>query len=490
MSVTRAELVFVPIPVMSHLLSTVQLAKLILHSNHLVSISVYIINFPLHSSKVNAYIDSQSRDSTYPTRLTFITLPPLSNPPDPSTTNVFVTIIELSTPLIKQAVEGRVQAGLPKPAGFVLDMFCSGMADIASELNVPTYIFFTPGLSFLNFMFYAQSFADGNRDIDVPTEFSKPEFSAFVPGFKNPVTSSVIPSMMQEKSMSELFTNLARRFRDAKGILVNTYVELESFGIESLTNGDCGKIPIIYPVGPIVEVGKKSGDNNEADESVIEWLDGQPKSSVVFLCFGSMGSFDEEQVKEIAYGLEVSGHRFLWALRKPPLPGKVSRAPGETFLEALPEGFVERTSDRGKIIGWAPQVEVLAHPAVGGFVSHCGWNSTLESLWFGVPMATWPIYAEQQLNALQLVKELELVVEIRMDYKKDMMNSHKAAFLVKAEEIEKGIKALMNMDEKIRERVKKMSEYGRKALDQGGSSYNYLERFIEDVLNNIDETSI
>ncbi|KAL9246037.1 hypothetical protein vseg_019621 [Gypsophila vaccaria] len=479
------ELVFVPTPGMGHIVSTVQLAKLVLNLNPRIAISIYVIHFPMHASKVNAYIDSHSRDNPYPTRLTFITLPPLPNPPDPSTPSLFAAIIELHKPVIKQAVEGRVRAGFPKPVGFVLDMFCAGMADIANELNVPTYIFFTSGASLLNFMFYTQSFADDNRDINVAVEFSKAEFSAVVPGFKNPVASAVVPAVVQEKNGSELLINFARRFRDMKGILVNTYVELESFGMEALRNGgDGGKFPTIYPVGPIVEVSKKSGgDNNEGDESVIEWLDGQPKSSVVFLCFGSMGSFDEEQVKEIANGLEGSGHRFLWALRKPPPPGKVG-SPGETFLEALPEGFVERTSDRGKIIGWAPQVEVLAHPAVGGFVSHCGWNSTLESLWFGVPMATWPIYAEQQLNALQLVKELEVAVEIRMDYKRDM-KSQKAAFLVKAEEIEKGIKALMNMDEKIRERVKKMSEYGRKALEQGGSSYKYLEGFIESVLSNI-----
>ncbi|KAK9678161.1 hypothetical protein RND81_11G192100 [Saponaria officinalis] len=100
-------------------------------------------------------------------------------------------------------------------------------------------------------------------------------------------------------------------------------------------------------------------------------------------------------------------------------------------------------------------------------------------------MATWPIYAEQQLNAFELVKELELAVEIRMDYKTDM-RTKKAAFLVKAEEIENGINSLMKMDEKTRTRVKKMSDDGKKALEKGGSSYNYLERFIEGVLSNID----
>ncbi|XP_074276964.1 anthocyanidin 3-O-glucosyltransferase 2-like [Silene latifolia] len=118
-----------------------------------------------------------------------------------------------------------------------------------------------------------------------------------------------------------------------------------------------------------------------------------------------MGCFEEDQDKEIAKGLEKSEHRFILTLRKPP-PVGTSGAPCDNgFLDALPEGFVDRTKRRGKIIGWALQVEVLAHPAVGGFVSHCGCNSILESLWFGVPIATWLLGAEQQLNSFGLASE-------------------------------------------------------------------------------------
>nr|GMC97909.1 anthocyanidin 3-O-glucosyltransferase 2-like [Ipomoea batatas] len=106
---------------------------------------------------------------------------------------------------------------------------------------------------------------------------------------------------------------------------------------------------------------------------------------VVFLCFGSVATFPESQLKEIAYALESSGQRFLWTLRKPPGPGSIIATEYSNLEEVLPEGFLERAKNIGKIIGWAPQTAVLAHPAVGGFVSHCGWNSALESIWFGVP---------------------------------------------------------------------------------------------------------
>lgn len=113
------------------------------------------------------------------------------------------------------------------------------------------------------------------------------------------------------------------------------------------------------------------------------WLDAQPPNSVVFLCFGSMGGFRLNQVKEFAYGLERSGYRFLWVLRVRPDKIGEFAADVENYGLVLPEGFLERTASIGRVAGWVPQFTVLSHPSVGGFVSHSGWNSTLESLWIG-----------------------------------------------------------------------------------------------------------
>jgi UDP:flavonoid glycosyltransferase YjiC (YdhE family) len=111
---------------------------------------------------------------------------------------------------------------------------------------------------------------------------------------------------------------------------------------------------------------------------------------------------------------------------------------------------------------------------VGGFVSHCGWNSILESLWYGVPIATWPVYAEQQMNAFQLVRELELAVEIRLDYRV-------GGNLVQAEEVENGVRTLMNHSDEIRMKVKKLSEKCRVALIENGSSYTNLVSLIQEL---------
>ncbi|XP_010497499.1 PREDICTED: UDP-glycosyltransferase 71B7-like, partial [Camelina sativa] len=190
-----------------------------------------------------------------------------------------------------------------------------------------------------------------------------------------------------------------------------------------------------------------------------------------------MGGLREEQAREIAIALERTGHRFLWSLRR--ASPNIFKEPPREFTnleEVLPEGFFYRTKERGKVIGWAPQVDVLANPAVGGFVTHGGWNSILESLWFGVPTAPWPLYAEQKFNAFEMEDELGLAVEIRKYWRGDLIvGLGKDTVLVTAEEIERGIMCLMEQDSEVRKRVKEMSESCHVALMDGGSSQTALQ---------------
>ncbi|XP_021758354.1 anthocyanidin 3-O-glucosyltransferase 2-like [Chenopodium quinoa] len=480
------ELVFVPTPGMGHLLSAVELAKRILDRDHRISILILIFNIPMTSHMLNSFIESQSRDNHYPTRLTFCSLPPLSNPPDSTSPNFFITLISLHKPLVQTAVEDKVKAG--SLAGFVLDMFCTTMIEVADHFMVPSYIFFASGASMLNIVFHFLMLED-DQGIDVAAKLDDPDIEFDAPGFVNRVPGKVVPEGIVSKEIGSFrFLDQSREFKKSKGIIVNTFTELETFGLQPLFDqvSKHGMLEI-YPVGPILELDTKDRGGHRGDdgESIIRWLDDQPLSSVVFLCFGSMGCFDEDQVMEIANGLEKSGHRFLWSLRKPPPKDKLEMpSEHDTFENVLPEGFLDRVAERGKIIGWAPQVSILGHKAVGGFVSHCGWNSTLESLWFGVPMATWPMYAEQQLNAFELVKELGLAVEIRIDYRSDW-KTRKGNYTVTAEEIENGVKKLMSLDEETKNKVREMSDKSRSALEDGGSSHKRLGQFIEDVLSNV-----
>ena len=154
--------------------------------------------------------------------------------------------------------------------------------------------------------------------------------------------------------------------------------------------------------------------------------------------------------------------------------------------ELLPEGFLERTKEKGLV--WptkAPQKEILAHAAVGGFVTHGGWNSTLESVWFGVPMVPWPLYAEQHLNAFTLVDYMGVAVAMEVDRKRNNF--------VEASELERAVKVLMGGDSdegrKAREKVMEMKAACRKAVEEGGSAYSALGRLFDDIRNGVVRTN-
>ncbi|WKA00103.1 hypothetical protein VitviT2T_018493 [Vitis vinifera] len=266
------------------------------------------------------------------------------------------------------------------------------MIDLADEFGVPSYLFFPPSAAFLGFLLHLR-FLHDYEGLDI-NEFKDSDAELEVSSFANSVPGKAFSSLMIDKESggAEMLLHHTRRFRHVKGILVNTVIELESHAIQSLSEST---VPVVYPVGPILNTRKGSDRGQEDASAIMSWLDDQPPSSVVFLCFGSMGSFGADQIKEIAHALEHSGHRFLWSLRQPPPKGKVITSDYENIEQVLLEGFLHRTARIGKVIGWAPQIAVLAYSAIGGFVSHCGWNSLLESIWYGVLVATWPIYAEQ-----------------------------------------------------------------------------------------------
>ncbi|KAL2512561.1 UDP-glycosyltransferase 71B7 [Abeliophyllum distichum] len=460
----KSELVFIPAPGIGHLMPIIELAKLLTDRDERLSITVLIVKFPMESKT-----DSYSQKSNSRIRFIDISLN------QPITPNNFVTdFVESHKDPIRDAVTKivRDESNSIRLAGFVIDMFCTSMIDVANEFGVPTYVFFTTTAAILGFLFYLQSLGDEQK-LDV-TEYKNSNTEFLIPTYINPVPANVFPSRFLDKDGSAPFVSMARRFRETKGIMINTFLDLEAYAMKSLS--DDHTIPPVYSIGPMLHVTTENDDDNKDYDEIIKWLHEQPVSSVVFLCFGSMGYFDDEQVKEIAVALEKSGHRFLWSLRKPP-PKDGFEYPSdyENFEEILPEGFLQRTAGIGKVIGWAPQGAVLSHHSVGGFVSHCGWNSTLESVWCGVPIAAWPMYAEQQTNAFELVKDLGIAVEIKMDYRRG------SEVIVKAEEIEKGIRHLMEPDSEMRNKMKQMKSKSRLALMEGGSSYNFLRRFIDSI---------
>ncbi|XP_004490589.1 UDP-glycosyltransferase 71K2 [Cicer arietinum] len=457
----KAELIFIPSPGIGHLTSSLEFAKLLINTNTNLHITVLCINLPdtpFSDSYIKSVLNSQPQIHLIdlpkvepPSKELFITPP-----------SYFKTLIETLIPHVKATIQNILSSHSNQVVGLVLDFFCISIVDVGTELGIPSYLFLTSNVGFLGFMLSLQT-----RQINDVFHDSDPEL--LIPGFSNPVPSSVLPNSAFSKDGGyEAYYKLAERFNNTKGIIVNTFSELEKYAIDALYD-HYDRTPPIYAVGPLIDLKSQPNPNlHQAQRDLIlKWLDEQPHKSVVFLCFGSMGSFGSSQTREIALGLKHSGVRFLWAMRSPPTSNNEEKI--------LPEGFLEWMEGKGMICEWAPQVEVLAHKAIGGFVSHCGWNSILESLWFGVPILTWPIYAEQQLNAFRMIKEFGLAVELRLDYRK-------GSDVLVAEEIEKGLKTLMDKDNVVHKKLQEMKEIARKAVVNGGSSFISVGKLIDNMI--------
>ncbi|XP_060672236.1 anthocyanidin 3-O-glucosyltransferase 2-like [Ziziphus jujuba] len=485
----KAELVFIAYPGSGCIVSTVGIAKYLLTQHEHLFATVLVMKLPFHSTyDVVTYTQSlSSSSSSISKRINFIDLPQENTYADSIAADFLRQFLEDQKLHVKNAVAKLMDSrrstcsdDSPRLTGFVVDVLCTTMIDVADEFGIPSYVFLTSGAGFLSLLFHLLQLHD-EENVD-PTQFKNdPTAELVVPGFLNRVPARVLPGVMLDKDLAPTMMGYARKIRGSKGIMVNTFMELESCAIRSLSDDDA-KFPPVYPVGPILNL---NAHPNIIGSDITKWLDDQPPSSVVFLCFGTIGSFSRDQVKEIAIALENSGVRFVWSLRKP--PSKMAFAmPGNyaDLEEILPKEFLDRTAEIGRIIGWAPQVDILSHQAVGGFVSHCGWNSTLKSLWFGVPIATLPLKSEQQLNAFELVKELGLGVEIKIDHRGCFYGGNEHS-IVSAKEIELGIKRVMEVDSDTRKRVKEMSEKSRRALMDGGSSYSSLNDFIKTLMDGL-----
>ena len=338
---------------------------------------------------------------------------------------------------------------------------------MASKLDIPTYYFFTSGASALALFLYTstlhknldKSFKDlGNMPIDIP-------------GLP-PIPASDMPVgiLNRNTQLYEYFLNTATHMAKSDGLLANTFESLETKAITALSNGLCvpdGATPPIFCIGPLISSSNQDGDEHEC----LNWLNSQPSRSVVFLCFGSMGLFSAKQLKEMAVGLENSGQRFLWVVRNPPPDNEKE----PNLDELLPKGFLERTKDKGFVVKqWAPQVAVLSHDSVGGFVTHCGWNSVLEAISVGVPMVAWPLYAEQRFNRMFLVEEMKVALGL-----KEMEDG-----LVRAEELEKRVRELFESEvgrelREVRERVLGFRDEAMVAQKDGGSSHVALAKLAQ-----------
>ncbi|XP_071737570.1 zeatin O-glucosyltransferase-like [Rutidosis leptorrhynchoides] len=232
----------------------------------------------------------------------------------------------------------------------------------------------------------------------------------------------------------------------------------------------------IWAIGPFSQTGKKTVTVSENRHSILRWLDLQPPNSVIYVSFGTTTSFSDEQIKELALGLERSEQRFIWVARSADI-GDVFE--DEAKIADLPNGFEARVKERGLVVrGWAPQLEILGHVATGGFMSHCGWNSSIESISMGVPMATWPMHSDQPRNAGLIVHDLRIGLVVN-----DWEHRDK---LVLSAVVEDVVRRLIGSEEgaEMRKRAAKLAENVRRSVAKGGESHKETESFISYISRN------
>ncbi|KAI3427895.1 uncharacterized protein J3R85_009141 [Psidium guajava] len=260
-----------------------------------------------------------------------------------------------------------------------------------------------------------------------------------------------------------LMDNLIEAIKNSCGVILNTFEELEHSDLTLLR--EVLSVPV-FPIGPSHKYNMTSSSSSllAEDKNSISWLDKQPPKSVIYVSFGSLAAMSEAKILEIALGLAHSEQPFLWVVR----PRSV-RDP--EWLEKSPSRFLEALEVRGKMVKWAPQTEVLAHPAVGAFWTHNGWNSTLESISEGVPMLCMPCFGDQTVNARYVSDVWRIGVHLNGGLERD--------------HIARAIKRLLREreGEEIRERALALKDKASVCLRQGGSSYQALDALVRHILS-------
>ncbi|GFP83198.1 UDP-glycosyltransferase 86a1 [Phtheirospermum japonicum] len=291
----------------------------------------------------------------------------------------------------------------------------------------------------------------------------------YIPGVK-PLDPQDLVSYLQETDTSTAMHQVIHKaFSDVKKadfIICNTVEELEPESISSLK-----EIRPTYPIGPLfpshftspsVEMSLWSESNCN------RWLDNKPHGSVLYASFGSYARINIEDIEAIANGLLLSGVNFIWVLRPDIVSSEVT--------EVLPDGFRESVGNKGLVVPWCKQNAVLSHPSVGGFLTHCGWNSILESVWVGVPLICFPLVGDQITNRKVVVDDWKIGINLCEGKN------------VSCNEVAERIKLLMSggTSDELRKNIGRVKKLSKNALSSIGSSRISFDKFVEDVKAKIE----
>ncbi|KAL9336018.1 hypothetical protein Peur_070506 [Populus x canadensis] len=472
--VDKPHAVCIPHPAQSHINSMLKLAKLLHHKGFHIT----FVNTEFNHKRL---LRSRGPDSlTGLPDFRFESIPDGFPAPDENAAHDIYATCEASRKNLLgpfndllDKVNDTASSDVPPVTYIVSDGAMPVAIDAAAMHEIPIALFYT--ISACSFMGTKQFRALKEKGL-TPLE----DESFLTNGYLNKVVDWIpgmrdiklrdLPSFVRTTDPDDYMFNFcvecAERASEGSAVIFHTFDALE----QEVLNALYSMFPRVYVIGPLQlllnqmqEDDLNSIGSNLWKEEVqcLRWLDSQKPNSVVYVNFGSVAVATKQQLIEFGMGLAKSGHPFLWIIRPDMIAGDCA---------ILPPEFTEETKDRCFISSWCPQEEVLNHPSVGGFLTHCGWTSIMESISSGVPMLCWPFAGDQQTNCRYTCTEWGIGMEIDSNVTRD--------------KVEKIVREFME-GEKAKEMKKKAMEWKKlaeEATGPGGSSSMNLDKLVTEVL--------
>lgn len=445
-----------------HTIPLLHLARLLLLRRRGVAVTIFTTpaNRPFFSKSLSDVLHSISLiDLPFPENIPGV--PPGIQSTDKLPSMSLFPPFAAATKLMKPHFETALNS-LPPVSFMITDGFLGWTLDSANKLRIPRLVYF--GMSYFSSVVSRSVTSAGlivktNGDDEPFTVPDFPWLSVTRNDFDAPFRDREPKGPLFDFVMEQMVATV-----NSHGLVVNSFSDLEHVYMESYNRNSLLKS---WPVGPLclAQPPRKNPPENQESPSYIKWLDQfhEQGKQVLYVAFGSQAEISPEQSEEIKVGLEKSELNFLWVVRT-----------HESELGA--DGFEHRVKNRGLLVReWVNQREILAHPSVNGFVSHCGWNSVLESICAAVPIAAWPMMAEQHLNARMVVEEMKIGVRVES-------SDGSVRGFVKAEGVEKAVRELMEgeIGKNARKKVKELSDSAINAVKEGGSSWLKLDELINE----------
>lgn len=483
MEESKPHVVAVPFMGQGHLIPFMELAKLLASQG----LAVSYITTPGNAKRLEPQVQGSNLDI----RLVSLPMPSIEGVPPgiESSDNVpyhvcqklIISSHKLAEPLeewLEQQMNAKESPHYTSAISCIIgDMTTKWIHRTGEKFGIPIVVFQTAG-AFAWSIMHSRLNHMPQKSVEGGDEFF------YVPGLSFDVKlrkSDMAPALQDPNFFHRRadLTESINRSMEGRAILINTFYELDSLGIDHLKNLTGRPV---WSIGPILSpalfddtvidprtINRRGKAADIDEEECLRWLDSRPSQSVVFVCLGSQFILNDKQICALATGLEASGQAFVWAIKLPQADPKP-----KANEVGLPEGFEERTRDRGLIIwGWAPQLLIISHPSIGAFLNHCGWNSALESLSMGIPVITWPMFADQPYNSKLLEEHMGVAIRIC-----EGMNS-----VPDEEEVRRAVTMLLAEEEgkTMRRKAQELRKHAKMAVNKEGSSFTDLQAFVRDM---------